>query len=223
MYLRQRQSTVFGPGGGSSHPGNQRGAVLIVALIFLVLLTILALSASSSSILQLRMAGNLRNAQQAMMSANTAVRGAEWQLWRAARAPGDPITCTGTLSASSDGCIIYDPTSPAYASGGVVTKFRQNAGWLASSGTVYQGPNSQGYTSGATPTTAQLAQDPRYIIERLGRVRPPGASIQQEYRNPGAPSGPELYLYRITARATGASDNSIRVVQSTFAALGNSN
>ena len=52
----------------------QRGAVLVVALIFLLLMTILAMSASGRSFLQERMVGGLRNAQQAEMSAQTALR-----------------------------------------------------------------------------------------------------------------------------------------------------
>ena len=59
----------------------QRGVVLIVALIFLVLLTILALSASGRSLLQERMAGGLRNTSLADMAAETTLRGVEWKLW----------------------------------------------------------------------------------------------------------------------------------------------
>ena len=44
---------------------SQRGAALLVSIVFLLLLTMLALSASSRSLLQERMAGGLRNAQQA--------------------------------------------------------------------------------------------------------------------------------------------------------------
>lgn len=63
---------------------SQRGVVLVVALIFLLLLTMLAISASGRSLLQERMAGGLRNGQMAEMAADTALRGAEWKLWKAA-------------------------------------------------------------------------------------------------------------------------------------------
>jgi hypothetical protein len=69
-------------GHGRQH--SQRGVVMVIALIFLLLLTILAVSASGNSLLQERMSGGLRNAQQAQMSAETALRGAEQRHgWRA--------------------------------------------------------------------------------------------------------------------------------------------
>ena len=66
----------------------QRGAVLILALIFLLLLTILALSTTSRSLLQERMAGAMRNAQQAEWSAENALRGVEWNIFN-----GNSVAC----------------------------------------------------------------------------------------------------------------------------------
>lgn len=200
----------------AQRPHQQRGAVLIVALIFLVLLTILALTASSGSILQLRMAGNLRNAQQALMSANTALRAAEWQVWLSA-APSYRLNCSQEASISGAGCIRYDVSMSPYAVGGDVTLFRSKAGWLSGIGFEYKGPAGSGYTSGPNKT-AHLAKNPHYLIEDLGMVDAFG--VQKEYRKGRTPGGEATVreLYRLTARGTGGSDKSIRVVQSTFLA-----
>lgn len=202
----------------------ERGAVLVLALIFLVLVTIMALTASSSSMLQLRMAGNLRNAQQAQMSADTALRGAEWRLWTSARYVGGFLNCTDG-SISTDGCVKYNAAnSNAYGETGIVTKFRH--GETAGVGVEYMGPGGlTDYTdNGSLAVVAQLDQNPRYIIEDLGRVRPPGAGLQCESQgcNGGGPGGgPNLHSYRITARGIGGGKNSTRVLQSTFDAQTN--
>jgi len=197
----------------------QRGAVLIVALIFLLLLTMLALSATGRSLLQVHMAGSLRNAQLAEMSANNAVRGGEWRLWTSTSKVGGHIDCQNGQLSSDDACAIYSPGNPPYAAGGDVTKFLTSAGWLDSIGKEYSGPLSGGYTSDGLKT-AQLAKDPRYIIEDMGRVTPPGGGVQHESGatgpNNGGPGQINTHIYRITARATGASEHAIRVVQSTF-------
>lgn len=196
----------------------QNGAVLGVALIFLVLITILAMAATASSTLQLRMAGNLRNAQQAELSANTALRGVEWQLWSNANIIGKPFICTDGELSGAHGCIQYNPVSAAYGADGVVTQFKRAAGWL-NTGREYTGADGQGYT-GTALGTARLAENPRYIIEDMGLVRAPGAGSQLESGATGPQSGAmgnvSIHTYRVTSRATGGGENSIRVRQSTF-------
>ncbi len=73
-------------------PRQQRGVVLVVALIFLLLVTMLAISASGTSLLQ-QFAGGQRNAQLAEWSAETAIRAVEWRLWRSSSDPSAQITC----------------------------------------------------------------------------------------------------------------------------------
>lgn len=204
-------------------PAKERGAVLVVALIFLILLTLLALSSSSSSMLQLRMAGSLRNAQQAQLSADTALRGVEWKLWSNA-IRFQPLICTDG-QVSVDGCVLFNPKSSAtYGSTGTVTAFRRPTGSVGTAGFAYKGPQDQGYTSanGNLDETAQLATDPRYLIEDLGRVRAPGAGAQQEFNaGSGADSRISIHAYRITARASGGSQNTVRIAQSVFDAQPN--
>jgi type IV pilus assembly protein PilX len=217
------QQQSFGSHGGR----DQRGAVLLVALIFLILLTILALSASGRSLLQERMVGGLRNAQQATMSANTALRGAEWQVWSRTLVVGSHMNCLNGSVSTDDGCTIYSASNTPYGPTGDVTKFLTSQGWVSGIGHAYTGPAGQsGYTS-TSLATAKLANNPVYIIEDLGLEMPPGVSGSQH--ESGATGGLNAYgggagtphIYRITARATGGNANTVRVLQTTFDAQAN--
>jgi type IV pilus assembly protein PilX len=196
---------------------------LVVALIFLLLLTILSVAASSRSLLQERMAGGLRNAQQAQMSAENALRGAEWKLWKSTSQVGGHLDCQSGAISSDDGCVVYNPSDTnLYGAAGLVTKFRSQQSWLNGTGMVYKGPGgSMDYTSSSTMgTVGQLAQNPLYLIEDMGPELPPGSGVQHESGDTGpnnnGPGQVNTHIYRITARATGGNPDALRVVQSTF-------
>src|SRR5688572_9206262 len=61
-------------------PHRQRGAVLIVALLFLVMLTLLGVTAMTSSTMEERMAGNARDNGVAFQAAEAALRDARRDL-----------------------------------------------------------------------------------------------------------------------------------------------
>jgi len=195
----------------------QRGAVMVVALIFLLLLTILAISASGRSLLQERMAGGLRNAQQADMSAQTALRGAEWKLWTSTSTIGTHLNCGSGIFTD---CYIFDPLNPVTN----VVNFRTKQGWVTAGSTEYKGyGNGVDYT---TTANGKLANNPHYIIEDLGVELPPGVSgsLHESGATGSTGSGASStsrHIYRITARASGASENTVRVLESTFAAKSN--
>ena len=221
MYVRRTQPRF-------PRRARERGVILLLALIFLVLLTLLAIGASSGSLLQQRMVSATRSAQLATLSADTALRGAEWTIWSSAIVVGTPFTCgTGAID-DVTGCVKYDPESAPYGDDGAVTLFRtpDNA-WL-STGIAYKGADNAGYTALPAPTdgaSPSVAENPHYIVEDMGRVKPPGAGPQHESGvtgpNNGGAGQVNLEMYRITARATGGSKNTVRVVQSTFDAQGN--
>ena len=205
----------------------QRGAVLLVALIFLILLTLLAIGASSGSLLQQRMVAATRSAQLASLSADTALRGAEWRIWNTSSVVGGILQCDTTAINATTGCVKYDPESPLYAAAGAVTQFRTgNNAWL-STGIAYTGlPGaSNDFTDVPIPingytASASVAENPRYIIEDMGLVKPPGAGPQHESGVTGPNNGGaghiNIHIYRVTARATGGNQNTVRVAQSTF-------
>jgi type IV pilus assembly protein PilX len=181
----------------------ERGAVLVLALIFLLLLTIVAITSSSRSLIQERLAGALRNAQQADWSAENALRGVEWRIF------------TGDASL---GC--YNSSNPAIVSAKVTT-FRNASTWVTNGATEYKGSGvSLDYTAATSDTalsTATLAANPWYIVELLGQDRaPPNTTSTASEVGSGGSTTARYYLYRITARAVGGSPNTIRVVESTF-------
>lgn len=189
-----------------------------MALIFLLLLSMLGIVASQHSLLQERMAGSLRNAQQARMSAETALRGVEYKLWSLASRPGARLHCEENAISQDDGCVVYHPYGAPYAAGGVVTRFQTAAGWISNIGVPYMGPSGDGYKRDAGQSTAALAKNPVYIIEDLGGEHPPGTGGMHESGDTGPNNGgqTDIHLYRITTRATGGNANAVSVVQSTF-------
>lgn len=201
----------------------QRGVVLMMALIFLLMLTMLAVGAAGHASLAERMVGGMRNAQLAELAAETALRGAEWRLWKAAQAA--PIQCG--VAPISD-CYAYDPAHPIKE----VQAFRSKDGWVTQGATEYKGGDGRlDYTTLAgsgladdARRTAVLAKNPLYIIEDLGPESSPGAGPTPEGESPGSTADGSgrtgRHIYRITARATGGNEYIVRVRESTFAARG---
>lgn len=192
----------------------QKGVVLITALIFLLLITILAISASGTSLLQQKLAGGLRNAQLADWSAESALRGAEWRLWRASADPSTRMVCGSSSLAT---CYPYTPVlNPT------VLAFRMSTGWVTTGATTYAPVD---YRTASSDSTFGLKNNPVYIIEDLGLELPPNAGVQHESGATGAQgagyTSTNRHVYRITARGMGNNENAIRVLETTFAAKAN--
>lgn len=212
------------------HRARERGAVLLIALVFLVLLTLLAIGASSGSLLQQRMVAATRSAQLATMAGDAALRGAEWRIWSSAQIAGNLFTCDSGQINTTTGCVKYDPSTAPYAVGGAVDQFRTgNNAWLSLTGPVtYKFADGSGFTNNTGTdyaATANVADNPQYIVEDMGLSKPPGAGTQCESGatgcTQGGPGSVRIHIYRVTARATGGTRSTVRVVQSTFDAQGN--
>ncbi len=193
---------------------HQRGAALMVALVFMLLLAILAIGAMRSALLQEKMVGAVRNQQLAGMGAESALRAAEFRLWSASLG-AQPVICG---AAALGGCYSYvagQPNATAQA-------FIDARGWFTAGATRYSTVDMTALP-GAT-TNARLASNPVFLVEDLGIETPPGLGPAHESGASGSNAGPrstDKHLYRITARSTGGNANSVRVVQTTFAAKSN--
>lgn len=196
----------------------QRGAALVVGLIFLALVSMIATVGMRQSIMQERMAGGLRQESLARAGAETGARAGERSLF--------------DFFATSNGV-----ARGVGAVGDAVMRSNQ-----ATAIDFREAPLDEFFTTGATavdeamvdlvdgaPATAALAEQPVFIVEELGKVRPPespaagegGATGSANYEGSGgvSPAGnADLYLYRITARATGGIDTVVRTVETTFVA-----
>lgn len=190
-------------------PRRQRGAILVIALMFLVLLTIVAVSSISGVTLEEKMAGNLRDQTTAFQAAESALRDAEVDVETLIGGTGnrDPMTIAGnfatlcsaafTSGACTTGC------SPACGATGTAyeTQIVTAVGWdwTSATKTVAYGT----YTGAAA--LPYVSQQPRYVIEYLA---------EKDDTSLGA-APPTRYL-RISARGWGASQASSVTLQTIY-------
>ena len=128
----------------------QRGMVLITSLLLLIVVTILALGMFKSFGLDEKIAGNLRDKELALHSAESAEQYAEWWL-QSGNAPS-ATSCTAVV-ASTPGQVCTNPLANP-----------TNTPWAA--GVTYT-PDNRGLSNGTT-----LSQPPLFYIQDLGSPNP---------------------------------------------------
>ena len=180
---------------------DERGSALIVGLIFLVLITLVGITAMSSTVLQERMTGGQRNESLAFNGSESALRGAERDVWQA--------------FAKNDGVDYgFARKSQPMDETGTVADFRASNQWN-SGGDPYSKIDYPGLDVKAGGS--KLDRAPRYIVERLG---PPSACPAEANTCGGADplgnNGMAVY-YRITARSTGGDARVRRTDESVYA------
>src|SRR6188508_3507719 len=135
----------------------QRGAALVVGLLFLILVTLLATVAMRQSITQERMAGGMRNASLARNGAETALRQGERRIFQYFLT-SNGRALVGDTNWSQKVYLPSDSRSRAY---------RSYRGFTATNGLVY--PTSMyNFTSTSTNPTAALSAQPTYTVTDLG-------------------------------------------------------
>ncbi len=174
----------------------QRGAVLVVSLVFLVIMTLLGVSAMRSTILEERMAGNLRDNRLAFEAAEAGLREAEGALKNLSESD---------FSGSSDGLYDYEHAeAPAWHEENAFDDSITYGDYGAEEIIV-------SYEEGGTGKNINEGfEQPRYFIERQRPV--PGAGSSLETNQPI--TGDEMY--RITVQGTGGSSRAMVVLQSTY-------
>ncbi len=171
--------------------GRQRGAVLMISLIFLIVLTLLGLTASQSAILEERMSGNTRDRSVAMQSAEMALRRAEQHV-RARK-----MDLAGFTDECTDGLCSW--MSPSSVWQGTTVAHRWDEVDEEDDAISYEETD---LPYGAGNVTLAVDEDlpegvvaPRYLIEgkEITSVCPVS----------------ECYVYRITVRAQGGNPNTV--------------
>lgn len=176
----------------SAQKSYQRGASLVIALMFLIVLTVLGLVAVRSSTMQERMAGNDRDRAVAFEAAEAALRDAELDI-RLNITPASPfdLACAGGL------CW---PSTVATPNWYVVP-------WAGGTSRIY------GVGSGAGAYPLAVANPPRYIIEILPELPSgPGGTLRAGARA----SSTGGVGYRITARGWGRRPGTQVMLQSVY-------
>jgi type IV pilus assembly protein PilX len=175
----------------------QRGAIMIVALIFLVVMTMLILASIRGTVMQERMASNLYDRSLAFQAAEAALR--EGERFVLENSP-KPSTATGC---DSDGnCTKPDPD--------VAPVWKDEDNWE----TAHNVDDGHGHVI----QIGDLPVPPQFLVELLADDMPEVNLCESTAVNPDAPcyAGPEGLRYRITARS-GEAGRAVVVLQSVYA------
>lgn len=126
----------------ASQHQRQRGAALVISLIFLMLLTMLAITAVNTSTLQEKMAGNIREAHLAHQNAESGLRAAEAWLTALPNQPGQSAGVPGA--------------SEVWATGVPGDYATHTQAWWATNG---------------VPASIGGAATPEYVVEYRSKIR----------------------------------------------------
>lgn len=173
----------------------QSGVVLVVSLVMLLLLTLIGISGMQTTSLEEKMAGNLRDQNIAFQAAESALLAGENFVNAAAPLPA-AFNCTNGLFLPYDADC--DGTKESVAVWNNPTLWRDD--------TLSVIFNTDGDV--ASIDLGHTSANPRYLIEYMGDscatlgVPCPAADLRRNYR--------------ITARATGGTNNAVIVLQSVY-------
>lgn len=173
----------------------QRGAALIVSLVFLIILTLLGTTAAMNTSLQERMAGNTRNRDLAFQAAEHALAAADDWLRTQTTETLDDIfldeagTCSNTDP--KGGYVCFDEDNPTTND---AAYWQSSFGW-------------DEYDLLSPPESDALDDDvfyaqPVYLIERMPSYKDAAGKI---YR-----------YYRVTARGVGGSADAVVILQAMY-------
>jgi type IV pilus assembly protein PilX len=174
----------------------QRGAILVVALIFLLVMTILILASIRGTVMQERMASNLFDRSLAFQAAEAALREGE----RFVRENAPKPTVAGCDA--SGNCSKPDPTG--------IPAWQTAANW--------ENAHDAADGHGHSIDIGTLPVPPQFLVELLADNMPEVNLCESTSIDPDAPcfSGPEGLRYRITARS-GEDGRAMVVLQSIYA------
>jgi type IV pilus assembly protein PilX len=182
----------------------QRGVVLVSSLLLLIVVTIIALSMFRSFGIQEKIAGNMREKQRALHAAESAQVFAE--IWLRNNGTGPSVNCAVTLNANiGQGQICantltslnIDVTSPPYK----IANVPVGVTYLPSA-------NMQMQISTTTAFSAAHAANPTYFGTPTFYISDMGTSA-----DPTIPGE----VYQVDAYGYGGSNNTVAVVESTYA------
>lgn len=182
------------PGRHSSR--HQRGAILIVSLIFLMVMTILILASVRGTVMQERMASGLYDRSLAFQAAEAALREGERYVLESAPKPA------GAGCDTAGNCSKPDPTEAPV--------WQDEDNW--------DNAHSAEDAHGHVIQIGDLPVPPQFLIELLADNMPEVNVCESTSIDPDAPcfAGPEGLRYRITARS-GEEGRAVVLLQSVYA------
>jgi len=137
-------------------PSRQRGVTLIVALIFLAILMLLGVTVAQTTSMEERMAGNTRDRNLALQSAEAALKAADTALKALPKDGAGNITTV--FNGSTAGYVTYNAAN-------------------ASDAAYWNTYNWAGASHSAGTALSQVVSQPLYVIEKL-----PDVATTQRFR-----------------------------------------
>lgn len=166
-------------------------------MIILLMLTILGVTSMRSTALEERMAGNARDRHLAFEAAEAALTDAEDFL--------STVATTGPFDLNGVDGLYNDDTS--------LTDIETYIDWSGAT-------PAKGFVSATSIGTGQgLGSAPRYVIQFISSFGTEVDRYNQDNAGQGAGGG-KTGLFRITARGTGGSDNSVVFLQTVYGVNG---
>lgn len=176
-------------------PLRQKGAALVISLMFLLVLTIIGIASVSTTSLQERMANNTREQNLAFMAAEAALRDGEAWLFNLKGTGTPPITINTCSSSCGTNVGIWSANSSKLTS---IADRTQS--WWEDNGREH-GMNLAGTDSRDISTVLHDAQ-PRYVIQRYeGTAGAAGGSLGEGFGPQSEDLGP--FLYRVYGYGVG--------------------
>lgn len=173
----------------------QRGAILVVALIFLVVMTMLILASIRGTVMQERMASNLYDRSLAFQAAEAALREGERFVLETPPKPAGP-------GCSNGNCVKPEAGDTAV--------WQDEDNW----DDAHDASDGHGHVI----EIGTLPVPPQFLVEILADNMPEVNLCESTAIDPDAPcyAGPEGLRYRITARS-GEAGRAVVILQSVYA------
>lgn len=187
MSISRRQTTHLGK--------TQRGAALIIALIFVVVFTLLGMSVVGTTGVEEKMARNYRDADLAFAAAEAGLRDAEIRISGYYTNPATPVNLMEFDSLCTKGLCNQSATQPAYSSYDMTVD-----------ATSIRLGTLDGAAENQTPEVKGVSKQPRYLIE----------AIPTQFPGESASAPVPKTLYRISSLGYGRSDTTQVLLQEGF-------
>lgn len=172
----------------------QKGAVLVISLIVLLLMTLIGTGGLQATSLEEKMAGNMRDRNLAFQAAESALKAGETYLGTTTPLPAFNCTVVGHYPAGGAGCTTATTASVSSVTAPMPPVW-ENINWTTKA-IAYSGALAN----------LNASANPSYIIENMG-----AGCASTTFPCPVADIRTN---YRVTARATGGTTDSLVIVQS---------
>lgn len=189
---------------------NSRGIALIVGLIFLIVLTMFVLGGLRDVLLQERMAGAFRNNSLAQTAVDSLMKNAEVRIYRDVNAAGLNFNLIASSALDNE----YNRGNPA------IRNFRNGSGFISNASVLVPTlTSSPTFLANSTDPTSTRSTSGAYTLEGPFEIIAPNAGGAETESHGGvvqAGKVGELNGWRITARATGGTNDYVEMAEATY-------